>query len=187
MKFYVGLGEGRDLTSMALAVLFDRDGTLIVDVPLNNDPNLVVAMPGAREAVRRLRDTGIRTAVVSNQPGIASGRSTADDVAAINARAEALIGPLGPAFICPHAPADACACRKPAAGLLAAAARALHVRPEDCVMIGDIGTDMEAARSAGMRAILVPTEITKQEEIDAAPFAAANISDAIDAVLGCLV
>ena len=55
------------------AVLFDRDGTLIVDVPYNGDPDRVEPMPGAREALDRLRAAGVRRRVVSNQSGIARG------------------------------------------------------------------------------------------------------------------
>jgi len=55
------------------AVLLDRDGTLVVDVPYNGDPAEVVLMPGARDALARLRELGIPTALVSNQSGIARG------------------------------------------------------------------------------------------------------------------
>src|SRR5256885_2013724 len=58
------------------AVLFDRDGTLVRDVPYNGDPDAVVVMPGAREALDRLRAGGVRLGVVTNQSGIARGRLT---------------------------------------------------------------------------------------------------------------
>ncbi|MBD0290622.1 MAG: glycosyltransferase, partial [Thermoleophilia bacterium] len=60
----------RPLTQRPAAVLLDRDGTLVADVPYNGDPDRVVPMPGAREALDRLRALGIPTAVVSNQSGI---------------------------------------------------------------------------------------------------------------------
>ncbi|HVM41402.1 MAG TPA: HAD-IIIA family hydrolase, partial [Acidimicrobiia bacterium] len=66
------------------AVLFDRDGTLVVDVPYNGDPDRVVPAPGAKEAVERLRQAGVATAVISNQSGVARGLITADDVARVN-------------------------------------------------------------------------------------------------------
>ena len=62
------------------------------------------------------------------------------------------------------APADGCACRKPAPELIRQAAAELGVDPADCVMIGDIGADAEAAYAAGARAILVPTPHTRPEE-----------------------
>jgi HAD superfamily hydrolase (TIGR01662 family) len=67
-------------------VLFDRDGTLIVDVPYNGDPARVVPMPGARAALDRLRAAGVRVGVVSNQSGIARGLLTRAQVEAVNAR-----------------------------------------------------------------------------------------------------
>src|SRR3954464_2881698 len=60
------------------AVLFDRDDTLIVDVPYNGDPARVEPVPGAREALDRLRAAGIRLGVVSNQSGVARGLIGAD-------------------------------------------------------------------------------------------------------------
>src|SRR2546429_2398074 len=73
------------------AVFFDRDGTLIEDVPYNGDPGKVRPRPGARQALDRLRKAGLPVAVVSNQSGLARGRLTWDDVAAVNARVEELI------------------------------------------------------------------------------------------------
>lgn len=166
------------------AVLFDRDGTLIVDVPYNADPRRVEAMPGARDALERLRAAGIATAVVSNQSGVALGRLSLDDVAAVNARLDALLGPVGPVFFCTHAPADACGCRKPAPGLLRAAAAELGVELSECVVIGDIGADVEAARAAGAQAILVPTPVTLPEEVAGAPCVARDLEHAVRMLLG---
>jgi histidinol-phosphate phosphatase family protein len=167
----------------AKAVLFDRDGTLIVDVPLNTDPARVSAMPGASDALLRLRAAGIRTAVVSNQNAVAAGFLSVEDVEAINARMTDLLGSLGPIFTCMHARSDRCRCRKPAPGLLEDAARALDIPLHDCVMIGDIGSDIEAAKAAGARAVLIPTPLTRLEEVEAAPFVARTLHEAIDAVL----
>jgi histidinol-phosphate phosphatase family protein len=166
------------------AVLLDRDGTLVVDVPHNGDPERVVPVPGAREALDRLRAAGMSLAVVSNQSGVARGLISIEQVHAVNRRVEELLGRLGPWFFCPHAPADACGCRKPAPGLVRRAAAALGVRPEECVVIGDTGGDVGAARAAGARAILVPTPVTRREEIDAAPEVAADLESAVDRLLG---
>jgi len=165
------------------AVLFDRDGTLVADVPYNGDPERVEPMPGAREALARLRAAGVATAVISNQCGVALGKVTRADVDAVNARIERELGPLGPVFVCTHAPDDGCRCRKPAPGLIEDAARALGVEPRDCVVVGDIGSDVEAAHAAGARAILVPTTITRPEEIAAAPLVARDLAEAIEIVL----
>jgi histidinol-phosphate phosphatase family protein len=166
------------------AVLFDRDGTLVVDVPYNGDPERVVVMPGAREAVARLRAAGVPTAVVSNQSGVARGLIGAEQVEAVNRRVEELVGPLGPWLVCLHGPGDGCGCRKPAPGLVVEAAAALGVEPRDCVVIGDVGADVGAARAAGARSVLVPTAATRAEEVAAAPQVAADLLAAVELLLG---
>jgi histidinol-phosphate phosphatase family protein len=166
------------------AVLLDRDGTLVHDVPYNGDPDRVVPVPGACAALRRLRNAGVRLAVVSNQSGIGRGLVSADAVAAVNRRVDELLGPLGPFLVCPHGPGDGCGCRKPEPGLVLRAAAELGVEPAACVVIGDIGADVEAARRAGAAAVLVPTPLTRQEEIAAAPVTAPTLRAAVDLVLG---
>jgi histidinol-phosphate phosphatase family protein len=165
------------------AVLFDRDGTLIEDVPYNGDPALVRPVPGARAALERLRAARVPTGVVSNQSGIARGLLTEDQVQAVNARVDELLGPLGPWVYCPHGDADDCECRKPRPGLVLRAARELGVDPAEVAVIGDIGADVEAARAAGARGILVPTPRTLREEVDAAAEVAPDLAAAVERVL----
>jgi len=150
------------------AVLLDRDGTLCVDVPYNGDPDSVILMPGAAEALERLHSEGIVTALISNQSGVARGLISIAQVDAVNARLSELVGGVGPMLVCPHGPEENCSCRKPAPGLVLAAAEAVGVDPVDCVVIGDIGADQLAARAAGARAVLVPTEATLEAEVVAA-------------------
>lgn len=138
-----------------LAVLFDRDDTLIDDVPYNGDPSLVVPRPGAREALDALRARGILTAVVTNQSGVGRGRITIEQVHAVHARVEALLGDVGPWLVCPHAPEERCDCRKPSPTLVVQAAAMLGVAVDACVVLGDKRSDLDAARAAGARAILV--------------------------------
>jgi histidinol-phosphate phosphatase family protein len=165
------------------AVLFDRDGTLIVDVPYNGDADRVLPVDGASEALDRLRAAGVKTGVVSNQSGVARGLISPVEVESVNARMEALLGPLGPVEWCPHGPDDGCTCRKPAPGLILRAARRLGVDPRRCAVIGDIGADVEAARAAGARGVLVPTERTRREEIAAAAEVAPDLRHAVDLLL----
>ena len=130
---------GSTETSRLRAVLFDRDGTLVVDVPYNGDPDLVRPMPGAKAVLDALRSDGIATGVVSNQSGIARGMITADDVARVNARVEELLGPFDVWEVCPHAEQDGCPCRKPAPGMVHSACRKLGVSESEAALIGDIG------------------------------------------------
>jgi histidinol-phosphate phosphatase family protein len=165
------------------AVLFDRDGTLVHDVPYNADPALVRPVDGARRAVQRLRAAGLRIGLVSNQSGIARGLLTPADVRAVNEELQRRVGAFDAVAYCPHGPDDGCGCRKPAPGLVLEAARTLGVRPEETVVIGDIGADVAAAAAAGARSILVPTPVTRAEEVRAAPVVAPDLNVAVDLVL----
>jgi histidinol-phosphate phosphatase family protein len=165
------------------AVLLDRDGTLVEDVPYNGDPALVRPVPSAPAALARLRAAGLPTAVVTNQSGVAGGRLTETQVADVNRRVEELLGPLGPWLVCMHGPDDGCGCRKPAPGLIIAAARALGVDPAACAVIGDTGADLGAAQAAGARGVLVPNPVTRPEEVRRAPEVAADLEAAVALLL----
>jgi HAD superfamily hydrolase (TIGR01662 family) len=166
-----------------LAVLLDRDDTLIEDVPYNKDPELVLPRAGVRRALDALRARGIRLGIVSNQSGIGRGRLNVDAAEAVMARTVALLGPFDDVRWCPHAPDEGCPCRKPAPGMLLDAAAALGVDPLRCAMVGDIGADVEAGRAAGMRAILVPTARTRPEEVAAAPEVAPTFAAAVTSLV----
>ncbi|MFP8908229.1 D-glycero-alpha-D-manno-heptose-1,7-bisphosphate 7-phosphatase [Streptomyces atacamensis] len=165
------------------AVLLDRDGTLVEDVPYNGDPALVRPMPGAAEAMALLRSRGVPAAVVTNQSGIARGLIGWDDMGRVHARIDELLGPFHAWAVCPHGPDDGCACRKPAPALVLDAARRLGAAPAECVVIGDIGSDVDAARAAGARGILVPTPVTLPEEVREAPAVAPDLLTAVRAAL----
>src|SRR4051794_34723680 len=154
------------------AVLFDRDGTLVHDVPYNGDPSLVRAVPGARDALDALRDAEVRIGVVTNQSGLATGRFAPDDLVAVNREVERQLGRFDVWCVCPHAPGDGCACRKPQPGLVLDACARLGVPPERTVLVGDVGADVAAAVAAGAYPVLVPTRATRPEEIAAAPVVA---------------
>jgi HAD superfamily hydrolase (TIGR01662 family) len=165
-------------------VLFDRDGTVVVDVPYNGEPARVVPMPGARAALDELRTAGIAVGVVSNQSGIARGLFDAAAVDAVNARIESLLGPFAGWWYCPHDDRDRCDCRKPKPGLVLRALCELGFRPERCALIGDTGADIDAARTAGLRSVLVPNDATRREEIAAAPTVAPNLAAAVQRLMG---
>jgi histidinol-phosphate phosphatase family protein len=161
------------------AVLFDRDGTLVHDVPYNGDPAQVRPVDGARGVLDALRGAGIAVGVVSNQSGVARGLLDRHQVDAVNARVAELLGPFGSVQVCPHGPDDGCLCRKPAPGMILAAAYALGVPAAACAVVGDIGADVDAAVAAGARAVLVPTAATRPEEVAAAPDVAPDLWSAV--------
>jgi rfaE bifunctional protein nucleotidyltransferase chain/domain len=140
-------------------VLLDRDGTLIRNVPFNQDPVCVEPLPGVAEGLVRLQAAGLRLAVVSNQQGINLGYHTAQDFIAANQRLFSLLGPHGirisRVYFCPHSMADDCDCRKPAAGMILRAMRDFAVQPRQTFLIGDSHADIEAATTAGCRSVLV--------------------------------
>ena len=170
-------------TGTLKAVLFDRDGTLVVDVPYNGDPRLVRPMESARSAVARVREAGLATGVVSNQSGVARGLITRAQVEAVNQRVDELLGPFDVWEFCPHGTEDGCPCRKPAPGLIHRACEALGVEPSEVAVIGDIGADLGAAKAAGARAVLVPTPVTREEEIVAADLVANDLWHAVELLL----
>lgn len=139
------------------ALFLDRDGTLIVDVGYPRDPALVQPIAGAAEALRVLqRDHAL--VVISNQSGIARGRITPAEAAAVHDRFIAMFASAGVTFAgcyyCPHGPDERCRCRKPAPGLIDDAARELGLDLGGSIMIGDKASDLEAGRAAGCRLVI---------------------------------
>jgi D-glycero-D-manno-heptose 1,7-bisphosphate phosphatase len=147
--------------SHVCAVLFDRDETIVVDVPFNGDPDRVRPAPNAKELLDRLRAAGLPLAVVSNQSGVRRGFITTEQVDAVNRRIDELLGPFAGFFVCPHSPDDACECRKPKPQLILDAAHALGVDPACCIVVGDRESDVEAARRAGA----IPLKIGGPDEL----------------------
>jgi HAD superfamily hydrolase (TIGR01662 family) len=166
--------------------LFDRDGTLVDDVPYNGNPALVTPRPGARAALDSLRAQGIRVGIVSNQSGVGRGLLTDEQVRRVHGKVAELLGPFDDIRYCPHRPEEGCGCRKPAPGMVHAACSALGTHPGAVVVIGDIGADVGAATAAGAAAILVPTAVTLREEVDSAPLVAADLVTAAGLAAGLL-
>lgn len=148
-------------------VIFDRDGTIVVDVPYNGDPDAVQPVEGMREALERLRAARMPIAVVSNQSGIARGMLTIAQVEAVNRRIDEMLGPFDAWLYCPHGPGDDCECRKPKAKLILDAAGAMGVDAACCVVIGDKRSDVEAARNAGAQSIFVDADHTAVDAVNA--------------------
>jgi histidinol-phosphate phosphatase family protein len=140
------------------AVLFDRDGTIVVDVPYNGDPALVEPVPRARELIERLRARGLPLGVLTNQSGVGRGMISFEQVEAVNRRVEELLGSFDGWFICPHAPSDDCECRKPKPKLVFDAARAFGVHPSCIFVVGDKQSDVDVAHNAGAQAYRIDAE-----------------------------
>jgi HAD superfamily hydrolase (TIGR01662 family) len=105
-------------------------------------------------------------------------------MAAVHARIDELFGAFDVWAVCPHGPDDGCDCRKPAPGSVRTAADRLGVEPETCALVGDIGADVDAARAAGARGILVPTAATETAELAAAAVVCRDLGTAVAHLLG---
>ena len=149
------------------AVFLDRDGTLNREVGYVGDPADLVPIDGVGPALARLAAAGFALVVVSNQSAIGRGVFTRAQVDAVNARLAAVLGAEGVVldglFLCPHAPAEGCACRKPAPGLFLEARDALGLDLAASWMVGDSANDVAAARAAGVRPLLVLTGWGKRD------------------------
>lgn len=148
------------------AIFLDKDGTLVEDVPFNVEPSLIRLARGAAEGLPRLKALGFRLFVVTNQSGVARGMFEEKDLEPVMRRLQeltaALGAPLDGFYYCPHHPegsvaryALACDCRKPAPGLVLAAAAEHGVDPRASWFVGDILDDVEAGRRAGCRTVLI--------------------------------
>lgn len=190
------------------AILFDRDGTLnhlvfsdryaIWDTPPTVEEFRL--LPGAIYAIRRVSEAGWKTAIISNQPGIAKGKFTRQTLDAVNARLTDLLSAEGlrldNRYYCLHHPESvtdeyriACQCRKPLPGLIRQAAEELGVGVGDCVVIGDTQRDIAAGRAAGCRTVLVRTgpagELARIRASGLEPdLIATDVGAAVDLILG---
>jgi histidinol-phosphate phosphatase family protein len=166
------------------AVLIDRDGTLVHDVPYNGDPTKVRVIDDVPEGIARLRAAGVKIGVITNQSGLARGLIRPDQVAAVNTCIDDAVGPFDTWQICPHDDADRCPCRKPAPGLVTSAARVLNVPVERCAVIGDTAADVGAGNAAGAAlSVLVPNAATRADEIHRAHYTAVTFVEAVDLIL----
>lgn len=142
------------------AVFLDRDGVLNRAVVRNGRPHPppsideLEVLPGTREALDRLREAGFELVVVTNQPDVARGAQTRAAVDAINAELGKRLS-LHDFRVCYHDDCSHCDCRKPAAGLLLAAAHDRHLDLASSFMVGDRWRDVEAGRRAGCRTVLI--------------------------------
>ncbi len=173
------------------ALFLDRDGTLIEDPGYISSPDDVRLIDGVPGALRRFRDAGYALVVVTNQSGIGRALYGWDDYEAVAARlrerlaAEGIV--LDAAFACGHAPEAGVACgwRKPAPGMILAAAERLGLDLRRSLLAGDKRIDIEAAAGAGLpRAAHVLTGQGRAERGKVADAAFALDLDLIDDLAG---
>lgn len=169
-RYYsVGSWERIELTKQFFlnppTVFLDRDGTLNVRAPKAcyiEKPEQFIWLEGARKAVKLLKENGYRVILVSNQPGIARGNLTKEDLNEIHKKMEKDLEEVGASidyiYYCPHDWDEGCECRKPKPGMLYQAQKEFSLDLTKCVLIGDDDRDMEAGMAAGCACIQVSEE-----------------------------
>src|SRR5579883_796060 len=160
------------LTNKQRAVFLDRDGVLNTEGGYVTTPEGLNLLPGAAEAVARLRAAGWLVIVFTNQAGVGRGLMTLDALGRVHERLHeafrAAGGALNAIYFCPHHPDEACECRKPLPGMLHQVAREHQVDLSASYAIGDSPRDIAAGRAAGCQTLLVLTGHTR--EYDPASF-----------------
>jgi D-glycero-D-manno-heptose 1,7-bisphosphate phosphatase len=143
-------------------IILDRDGVINFDAPTGiHSPDMWQPIPGSLMAVADLNRAGWQVFVITNQSGIARGYY---DLAALSDIHEKMMrelsavgGYIQEIFFCPHHPGDSCLCRKPRPGLFFQCRDRYGFSLEDVYYVGDKLSDVQAAKAAGCRPILVMT------------------------------
>ncbi len=142
-------------------ILLDRDGTLIRECHYLCDPDKVELIPGTIAPMRRLQKNGVRFFLVTNQSGIGRGYFSRNEYESVQRRLTEILSQqnirLTGAACCPHAPDEACTCRKPAPGMWHELTARYDLPPQQTVMIGDKRADITFGRNASLFTILVLT------------------------------
>jgi len=135
------------------AVFLDRDGVIIEQVAYLSRPEQAALIPGAVEALKIVHRHGDVAVVISNQSGVGRGYFTAADVDAVHGRIQELLEKAGERvdafYYCPHAPDEACSCRKPSPEMILRAAERFGVDVGSSLMLGDRMSDLECGVNAG--------------------------------------
>ena len=160
-----------------IAVFLDRDGTINEEVGYLDNPDKLKIIPTAYEAIRLINRSCMKAIVVTNQAGIARGFFTEQFVRQTHEIMQANLlqnnAHIDKFYFCPHHPTEGtgiylqnCYCRKPLPGMLLQAAHDLNIDLKSSYMIGDTYRDMDAAKKAGVKRILVKTGYGREELLD---------------------
>jgi len=161
-----GVVQAKNLHNKQKAIFLDRDGTINKYVGFLRNIEDFELIDGAAEAIKLINQSGYLAIVVTNQPVIARGEVTWEQLNEIHRKMETLLGKEGAyvdgIYICPHHPDKGfagerpeykivCDCRKPKPGLLLKAAKDFNIDLSQSYMIGDDNRDVEAGNNAGVK------------------------------------
>jgi D,D-heptose 1,7-bisphosphate phosphatase len=164
-----GRVKSRNLRNLQKAVFLDRDGTINKYIGFLTKPDQLELIPGAAKAIKKINKSGYLAIVVSNQPVIARGDCTFEELQTIHDKMETELGKEGAfldaIYFCPHHtdkgfPGERleykvdCECRKPKPGLLLEAAKDWNIDLLESYMIGDSDSDVEAGENAKVKGTL---------------------------------
>lgn len=164
--FKAGIVEGKNLNHKQKAIFLDRDGTINKYVGFLSNIDDFELIDGAAEAIKKINESGYLAIVVTNQPVIARGEVSWNELNEIHRKMATLLGQHGAyidgIYICPHHPDKGfegerleykivCDCRKPKPGLFLKAAEEFNIDLSQSYMIGDDERDVEAGKNAGVR------------------------------------
>lgn len=178
------------------AAFLDRDGVINLDRAYVHRWDEFEFVPGAIDAMRRLKEAGYALVVVTNQSGIARGYYTDEQYQALTAAMREALADAGAAveavYHCPHHPKGSvaelaidCDCRKPAPGMILRAAKELNLSLSDSILVGDKPSDIEAARTAGVgKAYIVQSDNAEStRDLAGADAAYADLQSCVEAIL----
>lgn len=178
-----------------IAVFLDRDGTLIEEINYLKNVEDIKLIEGTAQSIKKLNDNNLLALLVTNQSGVARGYFTEDNVKMINQTLAFILKDkeayLDGYYYCPHhikgtvkQYAYDCDCRKPRTGLIKQALEDFkEINLEKSYMIGDKSIDIELAKNAGCKGILVKTGYGISQDSIGADYIAENINDAINWIL----
>lgn len=176
--FHCGKIQAKNLCNKQKAVFLDRDGTINKYVGFLRDIDDFELLPGVAEAIRKINESGYLAIVVTNQPVIARGEVTLEQLQQIHNKMETLLGREGAyvdgVYFCPHHPHKGypgevpelkkeCECRKPKAGMLFEAARDFNIDLSQSFMVGDSETDVQCGINGGCTPILLTKDVADVE------------------------
>jgi len=167
-----GLIASKNLKNRQRAIFLDRDGTMNVSKGFISNADDLELIPGTIEAIKAINKSGALAIVITNQPVIARGECSFEELHNIHNKLKTLLGEKGAfvddIFYCPHHPDKGfegevpelkfdCECRKPKTGMIDEAVDKYNIDLSKSYMVGDSTMDLELARNAGVKSVLVDT------------------------------